>query len=214
LGYGLLALKEIQYFGQPQVGKLSVRLQALIDQLLHPIEQEWMGGSQSGAIVPRIKALRMKILPEMIRGELTPDERARRWRQLEDIYLSQQVYSYPPDYLTQNPSVDRLLETVERYEEDLTDRVRVHGNLHAVIDVGEAIEVEARRDRHALVDPLMTQIEQTLQRMLDHLARESRTWQEHHPQDATTHRPSNDSVDDPVNAHVQVREATAAHGAD
>jgi hypothetical protein len=60
----------------------------------------------------------------------------------------------------------------------------------------------------------MTQIEQTLQRMLDHLARESRTWQEHHPQDATTHRPSNDSVDDPVNAHVQVREATAAHGAD
>lgn len=177
VGYGLLALKEIEYFGQPQVGRLAARLNGLINRLLNPIEEEWIGAPQTGPIVPRIKALRMKILPEMIRGEVTAEERARRWQQLADIYLSQQVYSYPPDYVTDQPSVDRLLETVERYEEDLTDRVRPHGKLHVVIEVGEAIEVDSRRDRHALVDPLMPQIEQQLQAMLDRLATESRRWE-------------------------------------
>jgi hypothetical protein len=68
--------------------------------------------------------------------------------------------------------VERLLETLERFEEDLTDEARVHGKLHAVIDVGEAIEVDTRRDRKAEVDPLMARIEQDLQAGLDRLAAE------------------------------------------
>jgi 1-acyl-sn-glycerol-3-phosphate acyltransferase len=178
VGFGLLALKELEYFGQPQSGKLSARLQGLIDRLLHPIELEYLGAPQHGPVVPRTKALRMKILPEMIHGAIEPGERDRRWRQLADIYLSQQVYSYPPDYVTAEPSVDRLLETVERYEEDLTDRVRVHGNLHVILEVGEAIEVDGRRERHALVDPLMNRIEVQLQGMLNQLATESPIWRE------------------------------------
>ena len=120
----------------------------------------------------------MKILPDMVHGNLSQTERNKRWNQLADIYLSQQVASDPPDYLTSNPSVDRLLETVERYEEDLTDKVTVHGNLHAIIQVGEAIEVSPKRNRKAEVDPLMDQIETDLQAMLDDLANESPTWQE------------------------------------
>jgi hypothetical protein len=173
VGFGLLALKEIEYFGQPRPGKLSERLRRLTDRLLHPIEQEWLGTTQEGPVVPRIKNLRMKILPDMIQGDVSPEERARRWEQLADIYLSQQVVSYPPDYLTMSPSIDRLLETVERYEEDLTDRVRVHGRLHATIEVGEAIAVDGQRDRKAAVDPIMIQIETTLQGMLDRLAQDS-----------------------------------------
>jgi 1-acyl-sn-glycerol-3-phosphate acyltransferase len=185
VGFGLLALKELEYFGQSQSGKLSERLRGLIDRLLHPIELEWLGAPQQGPVVPRTKALRMKILPDMIRGQLEPAERDRRWRQLADIYLSQQVYSYPADYVTAEPTVDRLLETVERYEEDLTDQVRVHGNLHVIIEVGEAIDVDDRRDRHELVDPIMNRIEEQLQGMLNRLALESPVWRERRRTNAT-----------------------------
>lgn len=176
LGFALLTLKEIEYFGAPRQGKLRERLDGLIDRLLHPIEKEWLGEIQHGSVVPRIKALRMKLLPGMVNGNISAEERARRWRQLADIYLSQQVFSYPPDYLRDPLTVDRILETVERYEEDLTDMVRPHGNLHAIIDVGHAIDVATKRDRATEVDPIMSQIGSSLQGMLDDLSHESARW--------------------------------------
>ena len=173
VGVALLTLKELEYFGAPQAGRLGERLARMIDRLLGPLEQEWLGGIQSGAVIPRVKALRMKIMPEMVSGQLSPEQREHRWQQLHDIYLAQQISCYPPDYLTSRPSVDRLLETIERFEEDLADKARIHGHLKAVIEVGEAIEVSPERDRKAPVDPLMVQLEQTLQGMLDRLSEES-----------------------------------------
>ena len=130
-----------------------------------------------GPVVPRVKALRMKIMPEMIRSELGKEEHDRRWRQLQDLYLAQQVAGYPHDYLVTLPTVDRMLETVDRFEEDLTDEVSVKGDLHVVIEVGEPIVVDAKRDRTLEEDPLMERIEYELQAMLDELAKESRVWE-------------------------------------
>lgn len=173
IGQALLCLKELEYFGQPQPGRLGERQQGLIDRLLGPLEEEWLGNPQAGAVVPRVKALRMKIMPEMTSGQVSGKERERRWRQLADIYLAQQVSCYPPDYLVTRPSVDRLLETIERFEEDLTDRVKVHGSLKVIIQVAPAVEVSPERDRKAKVDPLMARLEHDLQQMLDELALES-----------------------------------------
>lgn len=178
VGKGLLALKEIEYFGRPQSGELHERLSGLIDRLLHRLEEYWLGEVKHGPVVPRVKELRTKILPEMVEGKLGEEERQRRWNQLADIYLSQQVASYPPDYITEHPSVDRLLETVERYEEDLTDLVTPHPDLHAIIDVGEPIEVDPKRDRGAESDPLMDQLATVLQSALDELAKESPIWED------------------------------------
>ena len=178
VGKGLLALKEIEYFGRPQAGNLHERLENLIDRLLIRLEEYWLGEAKHGPVVPRVKALRTKILPAMVAGNLSEEERKRRWDQLADIYLSQQVSSYPPDYLTEHPSVDRLLETVERYEEDLTDKVRPHPDIHAIIEVGEPIEVSPKRERGVDGDPLMELIETRLQAMLDRLAMESPVWEE------------------------------------
>jgi hypothetical protein len=133
-------------------------------------------------VVPRIKALRIKILPDMIEGRVDEAERRRRWDQLADMYLAQQVSYYPPNYLNEYASVDRLLEMIERFEEDLTDRATVHGSLTVVIEVGEAIEVSPERDRSVEIDPLMRQLEESLQGMLDRLARESPEYQ---PRDAS-----------------------------
>lgn len=178
VGTALLCLQELQTFGATQQGSLEERLTGLINGLLQPLEREWLGEEKTGPVVPRVKNLRMKMLPEMVQGKLDAEERQRRWNQLADIYRAQQVSCYPPDYLVELPSVDRILETLERFEEDLTDRVRVHGSLTTVMDVGEPIEVGLKRDRKAKVDPLMAEIETRLQGMLNELAKESQMWSE------------------------------------
>ena len=181
LGRALLCLKEMEYLGQPQSGEIQERLDRLIDRLLGPLEDEWLGGCQESGVVPRVKSLRMKIVPGMTNGPLEPPERRRRWRQLADIYLSQQLSCYVPEYLAGEPTVDRLLETVERFEEDLTDKARIHGRLTAVIEVGPPVEVSPERPPRDAPDPLMASIESDLGQMLDRLAKESPVYREETP---------------------------------
>jgi hypothetical protein len=159
--------------GRPQTAEFEARLSSLIDHLLDPLEQEWLGNKQAGGIISRVKAIRMKIMPEMVRGNLSVEEKERRWDQLADLYLAQQVASYPPDYLASQLSVDRILETVERYEEDLTDTVRSNAPIKVIIEVGPAIPVGTKRDRSVQGDALMTEIAGSLQSMLDRLAEQS-----------------------------------------
>jgi hypothetical protein len=115
----------------------------------------------------RIKRLRTAILPEMVHGELSEEERSRRWRQLADLYVVQQLHCYSGDYLADAPTAERLLETVERYEEDLTDLARPHPPLHAIISVGEAIEATPTRDRSAESDPMANELRRQLELMLE-----------------------------------------------
>ncbi len=173
VGKALLCLKELEHFGTQQQGSLAERLDGLINRLLVPLEEHWLGEGKGGPVVPRVKPLRAAILPDLILDNISAEERARRWRDLADIYLAQQVSCYIPDYLTTGPSITRLLETVERFEEDLTDVATIHGKLKVIIQVDEAIEVSPRRDRSAPVDPLMIQIEERLEGMLGKLALES-----------------------------------------
>jgi len=106
---------------------------------------------------------------EMVAEQVDEAERNRRWRQLADIYLAQQLSCYPPDYFKPEPTPEKMLETVERFEEDLTDTARVHRPMHAVIEVGEAIEVPAGRDRGSEGDLMMAQVRQRLETMLEGL---------------------------------------------
>jgi 1-acyl-sn-glycerol-3-phosphate acyltransferase len=165
-GNALLTLKELEFLGQAHTGDIGPRLRTLIDSILVPIEQEWLQGPQEGSVPARVKHLRSVILPDMTKNEIDEKERQRRGRQLADLYLAQQLDHYPPDYVRSNPSPERLLETVERFEEDLTDRIRVHGELHASITVGNAIEVPPVREGRGGDDPIMEQIKNQLEEML------------------------------------------------
>ena len=171
IGGALLALKEVEYFGAPQPGNMIERLQGLIDRLLVPLENEWVKGRREKEIVGRVKLLRTAIVPEMINGDLNEAELQRRWRHLADMYLAQQLSCYPPDYLAADPTPERILETIERFEEDMTDRARTHSPMRAVVEVGEAIHVSPERSRNADGDPLMVSIREQLENMLATSAR-------------------------------------------
>jgi hypothetical protein len=174
IGSALLALKEVEYLGAPQSGPIAERLVRLIDALLVPMEAEWVKGRREKEVIGRVKLLRIAMVPEMASGTLAEAELQRRWRQLADMSLAQQLSCYPPDYLADDPTPERLLETIERFEEDMTDRARVHSPMSAVVEVGDAIDVSAERARGAEGDPLMTAIREQLESMLARSARPRR----------------------------------------
>lgn len=165
IGSALLDLKEIEYLHAPQSGTFRERLQKLEDHLLAPLEDQWCAGRHDGDLMARVKRLRSAILPEMVAGDLTETDRAGRWRSLADLYLAQQLHCYPGDYIA-HPTPERILETIERYEEDLTDIARPHFPIRAIVTVGDAIEVNANRDRTQETDPLTVEIRRQMEALL------------------------------------------------
>ena len=179
VGDALLRLKELQYGILPD-NQLSLkeRQNNLVNRLLCPLEEEWLGETSEAGIAIRIKNLRVKIFPDLSLQKLSPTERKQRWRQLEDTYLAQQVDCYPEQYIADNPSVDRILETVEKLVEDFTDKCQVHKPMRMIIDVDEAIEVSPERTRGAKTNPLTEAIKSRLEAKLEELQTESRTFEE------------------------------------
>lgn len=166
LGYGLLGLKEVEYFGVVQEGTVEQRLGRFMDRVLTPMEQTYLAGRSEESVVMRVKNLRKALLPALVAGELSQEERELRWKMLFDLEVAQQAYHFPPDYIAQDPTPERIIETVERYEEALGNRSpTVHRPMRVIMTVGEAIEVDAKRER-GVADPLMGDLRAKLLELL------------------------------------------------
>ncbi|TWU24628.1 lysophospholipid acyltransferase family protein [Bythopirellula polymerisocia] len=175
IGQALLSLKEIEYFGHARAGDFYERVDSLMEDVLAKLEKEWQIKDVGESIVSRVKVLRSAILPDMVKNNISPDERRRRWKQLAACYYVQQMSHYPRNYVRNSEKniPEHILETVERFEEDFTDHVRVHGPLNAVVQVGQAIPVASQRDRSQTEDPIMVGIRTQLTDMLTKLSAES-----------------------------------------
>jgi 1-acyl-sn-glycerol-3-phosphate acyltransferase len=166
MGMSLLAMKETQHFGAERSGELSERLSTFMEHLLRPIEDEWVAGKRDGAVPTRVQRVRCAIVPDMCQGKVSETERARRQKQLADLYLAMQLHRYPPDYLKGNPPPERLIETAERYLEDICDKVSPLGALRTTVTFGPAIEVNPQRSSRQGPDSLLTQLERSIAGML------------------------------------------------
>jgi len=166
VGRALLGLKEMEILGNTQPGTIRERLLRLEDLLLSPLENQWAGGRHDGTTMARVKRLRAAILPDMLTGSLKAVEKEERWKHFAELYLVQQLHCYPDDYFD-DPSPERILETVERFEEDLTDVARPHAPIRAVIMVGDAIEVSPEKERSPDGDPLTARVRERMEEMLE-----------------------------------------------
>ncbi|MEM8732654.1 MAG: 1-acyl-sn-glycerol-3-phosphate acyltransferase [Planctomycetota bacterium] len=175
LSEGLFALREIQFRGAPTDGPLSRRKQELVEAILGPIEEQILGQPQSGDVVPRIKTLRTKLMPDLLASQGT-HRRDEIWSWLEDIYAAQIVTAYPEAPL-QSPTEMQLLETVERLDEDVNDHSQIHRPLHAILEIGEPIEASPDKPPRGEVDPIMGCLQTGIQSMLDRLKTESPPFQ-------------------------------------
>jgi 1-acyl-sn-glycerol-3-phosphate acyltransferase len=173
LGQALLTLREIESLGEARAGNLYERAEFLVQHLLTKLERDWKITDTSGSVIARVKRIRTAILPDMAAGRVTPEERARRWRDLADAYYAQQLSHYPRDYILREKNLpERIVETVERFEEDFTDKMRINEPFHTVIQVGEAIPVGTQRTRDEAGDPIMADVRRQLQTMMNELAAE------------------------------------------
>lgn len=171
----LLCLKEIEYLGAAREGNAHERAKRLMTEVLDELETKWETKGKENGIVARIKAIRMEILPDMIEKKVTPEDREARWRDLAKCYYLQQIAHYPPGYVSGAEGLpERIVETVERMQEDFHDRVHYHGPMHCTMMVGDAIEVSPKRDRNAERDPAMQETHDSLQAMLTQMAEERR----------------------------------------
>jgi 1-acyl-sn-glycerol-3-phosphate acyltransferase len=174
IGEALLSLKEIEYLGAPREGNPYERAEKLVEDVLTKMEKDWQIKDTSGSVIARVKRIRTAILPDLVARRVTQDERERRWRHLAACYYAQQMSHYPRNYIMREKNLpERLVETVERFEEDFTDEIRVHEPFHATIEVGAAIPVGTQRERgDGSGDPIMIEARRQLQSMMDALVAE------------------------------------------
>jgi 1-acyl-sn-glycerol-3-phosphate acyltransferase len=173
IGEAHLALKEVEFLGASRSGDPYDRAQYFIETNLTQLEDDWQIKDTSGGVIARVKRIRTAIMADLRKNTLTPDERERIWRDLAACYYVQQMSHYPRDYILRKKNLpERVVETVERLEEDFADQARKYEPFHAVVQVGEAIPVGTQRDRAAVGDPIMDEVRRQLQSMIDELAAE------------------------------------------
>ncbi|MCA9058778.1 MAG: 1-acyl-sn-glycerol-3-phosphate acyltransferase, partial [Planctomycetaceae bacterium] len=172
LAQALLAAREIECLGQPQSGRLTERVRQLIEFVLRPQEREWLGAARSGDVVTRVKDLRVAMIARLLKDDPDAAERERIWRQLTDSYYVQCLSLYPADYLAQGANQgrvtdERIVETVHRLEEDLTDTTTTNPEWRAEFRIGEPMPVAAEQRRGRDGDSLMTDLRERMLELLE-----------------------------------------------
>jgi len=169
LAEGLLALKELEFLGHTGEGPVPERIAALIDSVLRRLDARH-GVDTSGSTVPeRVKALRHQAIEKM--EKLAEDDPQYRQcgEDLDDLFLVVQAFSYPGNYVSEEPSVERIAETLDKFEEDVlgVTTATIRGIRRATVTFGEPIAVEAGRGKKTAPGDLTRLLEQHVQSLLD-----------------------------------------------
>ncbi len=168
----LLALKELEHTDVLGRGLLPDRIAALTEHILAGMEKRRLDTVGRGTVPERVKTLRHDILQHL--SEQQPDTGAVD-RELEDLHLVTQLFSYPGDYVSTAPSIERITETIDKFEEDALGAVDAGARLprRAIVSFGSPLDVDEAtegRSGRAATAPVTARIEQALQSQLELLA--------------------------------------------
>jgi 1-acyl-sn-glycerol-3-phosphate acyltransferase len=170
---GMLALKELEYLGEVRHGPVKERIAALRASLLDRIEDRRLGRRSSDPDPVRVKELRRACLDALAAPGVTTEEAEALRRDLNDLFAAVQLYSYPGDYVKGCPTVERVAETLMKFEQDvfgITDLIRPRGPRRALVRLGAPIDVAALgssgKPRHA-ASALTAELERRIQGLLD-----------------------------------------------
>lgn len=173
--FGELALmiKEKEHLGQAGQGTLPDRLSALARHILARREQTHLNKVADGEPIPvRVKMLRQHLLESVWEQDCAPEAFETVREALGDVHLALQLYSYPGDYISSEPSIERMAETIEKYEEDVFGKYATpKGDRIATVAVGGPIGVKqhsAAGRLRAVVGDLTAKLESSLRALVDH----------------------------------------------
>ena len=115
----MLALKELEYYGAVRHGAITERIAALRTHLLEQIEDRRLGKRSTEDEPVRVKELRRACLDALAVPGVTAEEADALRRDLNDLFVVVQLYSYPGDYVKECPTLERVAETLMKFEEDI-----------------------------------------------------------------------------------------------
>ncbi len=166
---GILSLKEIEYLGHSRTGPVPDRIRAFIDSLLRRLELRYSLEPADATVPERVKTLRQHAIKQMLALEEEAPGRRQFEEDLDDLFLIVRAFSYPGDYVLEEPSIERMAETLDKFEEDVLgySTARIRGTRRVTVTFGEPIPVEAQRDKKGAAAALTRTMEARVQALLD-----------------------------------------------
>ena len=149
-----MALKEYEYLGEPRQGALIERISSLREHILRgreerriPEEKRRRSCAESARSRAR-QELRRACLDAPGQPNLSPEEAELIRKDLHDLFVAVQSYCYPGNYVRDCPTLERVAETLTKFEEDFLGVYLAHpqGPRRAVIRFGSPINVRERID--------------------------------------------------------------------
>jgi hypothetical protein len=166
---GAMALKEVEYFGRTSAGTLPARIDSLARHILGQIESRYGIDGARNSTPERVKELRGCALKKL--SELSACDPARRpfEHDLDDLFLVVQLYSYPGDYVAERPTIERMAETLDKFEEDVLGvfSASIRGRRRAIVSFGAPVLVQGERKSKDGVAEVTRQLEAAVQEQLD-----------------------------------------------
>ena len=150
LAEGALSLKEMEYYGRCSSGPLPERIRKLIDFVLTQLEGRYTLDAGDSTVPERVKLLRQQVIRRMVELPEGSSERGRCEEDIADLFFAIQLFSYPGDYVAEDPSIERIAETIDKLEEDMlgVKTATIRGSRTATVTLGEPIRVPGgRRER-------------------------------------------------------------------
>jgi len=149
LRYGemLLTIKEKEKLGRSYDDDgetLPGRITRLANGILEKLEVAHFDAARPDDPLPvRVKQLRRHLLDEICEPGTPPEIVTAAHDALDDVHVVLQLYSYPGDYITSKPSIERMAETIEKFEEDVyDDYAKPKGKRRATVTLGEPLDVK------------------------------------------------------------------------
>ena len=176
LGAGLLAIKEVEFLGHARSGDLLEQIADLRNALIAMVEQKHLGKEHDGSPPERVKTLRARIRKQLIEPEaqLSGEQEKILYDDLEILFVAVQLYSYPGQYLREEPTNNRIAETILKLEEDVLGEAVYAAPRDVHVRFGEPIDTAAFLCDHSLdsktgVGPLTALLSAKIQSMLEDL---------------------------------------------
>ena len=168
---GALALKEYEYLGHPQGGTVPQRTAALADKVLANLEAKHSVPNKGGIVPERVKEVRRAVIKAIEQDGATQESVQKLAADMADLFFVIQLFSYPGDYVSERPSIERIAETLDKFEEDVlkADYPGIRGTRKAVLRFGEPIPIPRERDVNNSVESWTDLVESRVQGLLDEI---------------------------------------------
>lgn len=148
-GEAILSLKEKEFLNRTLEGPLPERLRKFREILISREEEQYFSKASKGEHPARVRRLRGKIRSILLDGE-KPEQKViiQCYKSLDRLYVAIQLYSYPGQYLREKASMDRVAETIHKFEEDVLQENRIRGKRSVEVTFCKPVDMFEHLDNY------------------------------------------------------------------